>query len=241
LTQPVDGAGAITAKNNAQVNFGDTARIDVPLTVVSGADLIATGALSLGDQSRGNVVTILLIDGIGTTLTAGGTSQWTGLNIHLRIQNGATVNLGNLNVFGDSGLGDNSDVTIESSPSVTTTVTAGNIELQTPVSVDFMDFNIGNGLGQSTLAQTGASTFVIGNGDLFGHTTFQVKEAGSYLGGTGGVTIKKTATVNILGGTFTSGGDITNIGGAFNFSSGSLSYVGNLAIAEGGLLGTKSF
>lgn len=219
--------GTFTAQNNAQVDLGDSVSLGgMSVNVVSGADMLATGGINFG--SGGGLPTVI-VDGVGSTLTAGGTSTWSGsVTPNLTVRNGATVSFGN---WALGSTANSSSLLIQAAPSVTTSVNAANIEIASGTVSGSQTVTVGNGQGMSMLTQSGASTLLIRfNGVL------NVNGRGAYTGGAGGVTINAGGVVNVLGGAFVSGGGITN-NGTFNFNSGSVGYAGNLTVGTGGLLG----
>ena len=90
----------------------------------------------------------------------------------------------------------------------------------------------------SALTLAGSKNLILGQAAV-GSATINVNNQGLLALGTGGTTtLNATGTININGGNVNLQ-TLVNNGGKINFNSGSLSYLGNLTIGAGGLLGTS--
>jgi fibronectin-binding autotransporter adhesin len=213
----------------------ETTSIGNTLTIVGGAQVTAS---SQGTVSAGGSLVLsngtLFVDGAGSSADAGSSSQWAtgGTTADVTFSNGASGSFPNgVSVATSATANTTADVSILSGADLAsgsmTLATSGGATTSATVTVD--------GVG-STLSP--GTTFVIGHSST-GTAVVNVLNDGLLAVGAGGSTVlNATGTINIEGGTIDLKA-LTDNGGTINFASGTLSYLGNLTVGTGGVLGTN--
>ncbi|MEX2309562.1 MAG: hypothetical protein WD738_18315 [Pirellulales bacterium] len=219
-------ARSLTARNNAY--------LDIPATISGGATwLIESGAHLQGLQHIGvaDGVATLIVDGIGTSFeTGGGFWGLSGNGANITIRNGATANA--------------DLVRLARNPDPVSTTGVLTIESGAMMTIGTLVAGFGNTSDVSATVNVNGAGSVLMVGDLrLGQTealgTFNVLNGGKLIVGNSGTLLgSQSAVINIDGGTV----DLqvlTNNGGTINFAAGSLSYIGDLTVGAGGLLGSN--
>jgi hypothetical protein len=220
------------------------------LEVVGGAQVnISLGGTLLCNRldlyGGGGHVPTVVVDGLGSNskLISGSSNvgYFGGAGV-LTFQNSSTGN----SITGTLGIADSGSSGSSGSLSITggsTLMVGGDLTLANQdLSGQSGTLTI-NGAG-SALTQSGSSTLTVGsltNGTAainIGTTN----TGGTLTTGAGPLTINSTGTVNIgsgsNSGTLNVLGSLVMNGGTLNFNAGSLSYIGNLTVGAGGLLGS---
>jgi T5SS/PEP-CTERM-associated repeat protein len=201
------------------------------VTIQSGAT-ITMGQLDLARTGAPGSVGTFTVTGAGSRVTKSGTS----MNIGHASGGTATVTIadGGLLTQSNGGVTINGTGLIDIHSGGTFTSigavginTAGGTATRAAINVD--------GAG-SVFTKTGSSAITIGHATT-GAATVNVTNGGQFTAGSGGTTLNATGVVNIDGGTVDLK-SLTNNGGAINFTAGSLSYIGDLSVGTGGLLGS---
>ncbi|MEX2307004.1 MAG: hypothetical protein WD738_05400 [Pirellulales bacterium] len=227
-TYNIDGAGSTleTVSGSFVVNSGGQ------VNVTSGGSLTSASLLSIGSTFFGT----LTVDGPGSTVSAAGA----GSNVWGGAGGAATVVFRNHaagTFVGEIGLAGNTtafdtDVTIESGADLA----AGGLSLATLGGASSAA-NLTIRDAGSTVSLSLGTDLVIGHAST-GTAVINVQDGGALTVGAGGETIlNATGEINIDGGSVDLQ-TLTDNGGTINFVAGSLSYLGNLTVGIGGMLGT---
>jgi T5SS/PEP-CTERM-associated repeat protein len=234
----------LTAQNNSQINFGDTS-IELSggtaWNINSGADLVSTNLVSIGNNSSGT--TNLTVDGVGSSMNvsfpsgAGGAIWGRSGSANVTFRNGATANI-------LSGAG--SGIGLAFAPAAGT---ASSINVESGADVVIGNVQINNSGGSanssgiinvtgtgSTLMQSGASQLIVGR-TSGGTATINLTSGGNYTTGTGLTRVNATGLININSGGgdgFTATGDVLVDGGTIQRQSGLFRWAATLTIQNGG-------
>jgi hypothetical protein len=218
-TYNVTGAGSGLVTGSAEIDFG------AQVSVAAGASMVANGAINIGHFSSDSAFDSLTVDGLGSSVQCNATSTWkldsNHLNQTVRVtfRNGATGSFGTINMGGAFALG--GDFFAEIGPDADLAVRGLTIGQSSSLGI----------VNDSTVAMAAGFPLMI-NGGLLG-----VGTGGALIVGAGGSTHLNGGPLNIAGGT----ADLKTLtvsGGVITFSSGSLTYIGNLTVGAGGLLGS---
>jgi hypothetical protein len=215
---------SIAAANRTWVQTGGT------MNVKYGSHLTAAN-LGLGRLVSGTPS--LEIDGSGSQLSANGSSNTLGQNGasgSLTLLNGASGSLGNTNLASSATSG-TGNITVQSGATLAIgSVSAGAAGLAGQSATILVT---GSG---SSITQAAGTNLTLGAAS--GSTTIlNVNGGGSYtVPSTGSTFLYPTGTININGGS-ASLGTLQANGGLVNLNSGSLSYLGELKVGLGGVLG----
>ena len=222
----------LTASDDAQIDLGGGTALSGGTTwnITDGADLFNAADMNIGTSGG---ITTVIIDGAGSSLTTGSdVSRWGvfGNAAQVTIRNSASANVGTIVLADSSVAGTTGSLTVESGATMTTrnlaVIANGGAMITGTITV--------TGAG-STLTQTGSSTLFLGH-PTAGTATLNVLDGGTFTAGSRGTILRATATINIDGGTANLG-PLDVQGGTINFVAGSLSFVGDLTVGAGGLLG----
>jgi T5SS/PEP-CTERM-associated repeat protein len=227
------GAGeSLTAMNDARIDFHLATNLSdgTDWNIQSGADLTS---IVLGIGRTAGVTTDVVVDGAGSSLSAtAGPSYWGSPgNANISIRNDASASLGELRLSTFDTAGGSSHVNVETGADLTLAdlrmADAGGAANTATLTVD--------GAG-STVTQTGASILSVGHSSQ-GAATINVQDAARFITGTGGLTVRKTGTINVLNRSqFFANGDVTVDGGTINVDEGSsfiMSQFKALALLDG--------
>lgn len=199
------------------------------VNVVNGASFSAVSFIDVGNGSAGT----LTAAGAATTVTTSGVSYWGGDagTANITFSSGATGNLGEIRIARATGVsGAISNVLFQTGAHATSsllTIASDAIAATGSLTVD--------GAG-TTWTVSGSNTVAIGSAASTG--TLNVTNAGAFTSGTGPITVGALGTINIAGGVLTLNGALS-FAGTMNFTAGTLSYLDNLTVGTGGLLGTS--
>jgi len=202
----------LTAQNNADINFTGNYSIedDTTFNILLGAGFSTTGYLDVGFGSSGT----LLVDGIGSSLSAGSVSQWgyDGNTANVTISDQATADLGTIFVA----LG-NTSTTANWNVVSGAQATVDDLFIATDGPTGGSGSVLVTGPG-STITQNGPASLTVGH-VLNGVAELTVAESGTFTTGFGATTVKAAGTVNIGvsdEGTFNALGNVTVDGGTIN-------------------------
>ncbi len=215
----------LTATSGAQIDFGGSTALSGGTTwlISDGADLFNGGFMDIG---IGGGVTDVTIDGLGSSLATDSVSFW-GLSGHtadVTVRNGASANVGQINLARSSMAGTTGTIAVESGATMNTgplvVATFGGTTTTGTITVT------GDG---SELSQSGSSALTLGDATS-GTATLNVLDGGTFNTGTGTTTVNATGSINIDGfggGAFNANGDVNVNGGsitrsfaAFNLAAG---------------------
>lgn len=229
----IDGAGSKFQVNNGDIVLGNNATA----TITNSATLSAQ-YFSVGTGGTGT----LTVDGAGSTAIATGQFSNFGLShsaANVTFSNGGTGSFANGLALAASLYGDTSaNVTVKSGAHLNTGALSlanspGNQESPT-ATLTVTDAN-------STVTVSPGSTLQLSGPFISGNATLNVQNNGSLTVGAGGNTmLYPGAVLNINSGT----ADLKTLtynGGIINFTTGSLSFFGNLQVGIGGALGSDVF
>ena len=223
----ITGSGNdLNINNGGAVNIGSESSLTV-------ADIMSVGTSGNGfltvngigaTSSTGSVVNPSVFGSLGGIAVVTYSNQATGtFNSGINLGTG-TTNFQNAQAF----LNVESGATINGVGNV---AMANSTNVNTTATITVTDLGSALTFGNSKLLTIGQSSV--------GKATINVNNQGLFSLGTGGTTtLNATGTININGGTVNLQ-TLVNNGGKINFNSGSLSYIGNLTIGSGGLLGTN--
>ncbi|MEA2708456.1 MAG: hypothetical protein QOF78_1057 [Phycisphaerales bacterium] len=220
------GGKTLFANNNAQVVFTGNHTIGggSTYTFQNGADFSATSYVDVGFGTNGTLV----VDGLGSTFTAGGASYWGagGGIASVTFRNQAQVNLSSGVFIGQDGVSaSNGNVAVQSG--ATMTMINGDILIGTGNGATGV-LTVGSTTANpSTVAIGGTSTLRVGSAS--GSATFNVNTGGVFNSGTGGVAVSQTGSIVVNGGTFNANGNVAITGGIINLSAVSATPTFNLA------------
>ncbi len=233
----------LTAKNDAQINFGSGYNLDQGTTfdIQSGADFITSDYLDIGSNGNGT----LLVDGIGSSVTTGFSSYiWgnSGNTADVTFRNGAMGNLGQIFLANSSVSGTTGIFRVESGAAVL----ANNLNVAVLGGNTTGGTLIVNGVG-SSLTQNGGSSLTIGHATS-GTAIVSVENSGTFTTGTGLTTVNATGivqvitagTFNLLGNLDLGGTIVLQDGGVFNTDTG-LTTVNGSGTINVGVLGSGDF
>jgi T5SS/PEP-CTERM-associated repeat protein len=215
-----------TASNDAQIDVDDL-NIYYNWTIQSGADLRSISGITIAFSGTAT----LLVDGAGSTVTAGGPSRLGnfGATGQMIARNGALIDVDRLELAGipDSG----GIVRIESGAQML----VGRLQVAVFGGSDNTGTITVTGAG-STLVQKGANPVTLGYISE-GSATINILDGGTFSMSTGTLFLNPTGAINLDGGTFIVNGTVAHNGGAFNFIAGEINFPADFAPQHGGLLG----
>jgi hypothetical protein len=226
----ITGAGSRldTTGTSAGVRLNNGAQMNV----TSGGAVSSAGDFRVGTSGAGTLV----VDGLFSSVAALGTasaSEWgaSGATASVTFRNIASGSFRSVLLSNSTTVGTTAAVSIESGADVTITGA-------------FSMAAAGGGDTSATLTITGAGSSLTVNPPstaTIGHSTSGTAvlnvDNGGQLTVNSPLTLRATAQININGGTMAVE-SLTHEGGVINLNAGSLSYLGNLTVGPGGLLGT---
>jgi hypothetical protein len=209
---------------------------------------ITSGNLTIDDASHVNVSAGGRVTSAGGLNVGNGTLSVTDSGSRASAVDTSTWGLGGKTAtvhFSNAAIGTFGDVDLARS---TTANTMANVTIDSGalLSTNLLTMaELGGATTSATLTIDGSGSVLAINGDMTlgnastGTATITVTNGGSLDVGIGGhTTLNTTGTININGGTADLG-FLTDNGGTINLTAGSLSYLGDLTIGTGGLLGTS--
>jgi T5SS/PEP-CTERM-associated repeat protein len=212
----------LTAQNAGQINFTGSHSIDqgAMFNIQSGADFDTTGLLNIGNTGGDGT---LIVDGTGSSVTAGSGSFWgdDGNTANITFRNGSTGTLGQTHLAVGTTAGTTANLNVESGA----VVTVGNLDIAASGGATTSGTITVDGVG-SSLTQNSGFALTVGHASS-GTATINVQNGGEFTTAAGTKTVNPTGTINIgvIGdGTFNATSDLTVDGGTITRGSGSTGF-----------------
>jgi hypothetical protein len=243
-------AGYMTASNAQYTISGAGSKLETTLSespvfiqgnaqinVASGGSLSSLGPIGIARAVSDSGT--LNVDGAGSSAVANtaSVSAWNGVTSNVVFSNGATGSFNGGIDLAMAGNGQSVTVQVQSGAALN----VGNLNIAAGLFESTAAMTV-TGLGSAVVLNPGggpsspAANLVIGAASG-GSATVNVNNGAALTVGTSGTTtLNVTGTLNINGGSVDLKA-LTNTGGTVNLVTGSLSYVGNLTVGSGGLLG----
>lgn len=223
------------ANSKLQLNVGDFGLGSGASASVTNGGALSAQSVSVGGNGNGS----LLVDGVGSTVTATTFDTQIGLNhsaATITISHGATGSFANglelaPSMFADS----TANVVVKSGGHLNTgSLSLANSQSNNESPTATLTVTDAN----SSVTTSPGSTLQLSGPIIPGNAVLNVQDNGSVsVGAGGGTTMYAGAVLNINGG-YADLKTLNYNGGTINFTAGSLSFIGNLNVGVGGSLGS---